>query len=124
MTAGKEGGKYSEEVYAVTIIRDVASGVAVIEEWTKDGKPHRVDGPAFISRNAVTGGVTKEAWVRNNKHHREDGPAVIARKADTGRIIRSEWYLNGEKVSPPKPSRPRPKGHSRPRAGRPDEPGK
>ena len=50
------------------------------QEWTLNGKWHRVDGPAFIK-------CDYEAWWRFGKRHREDGPAVV-RQGD------KEWWLN------------------------------
>jgi hypothetical protein len=93
------------ESYDVTIHRDAETGVAVREAWGKDGKRHRVDGPALIKRDPVTGIVVQESWFRENEVHREDGPADILRKAETGRIYYSAWYRNGVKIPPPPEAR-------------------
>jgi hypothetical protein len=93
-----------DETYAVCIARDTLTGVAFIEDWELDGKPHRVGGPAHIERNRKTGQVTFEMWIRNDLIHRDDGPATV-RYSDTGRVIRSSWYTDGKK-SIPKPTRP------------------
>lgn len=90
------------EFYAVRIRRDRLSGIAVYEEWTKDGVPHRLDGPAQISRDRNTGNVVRECWLRNGQIHRDDGPSVILRNATTGHIYSSEWFRRGEKTAAPR----------------------
>jgi hypothetical protein len=93
-----------EEIYTVKIRRCAVTGVAWIEQWAKDGLPHREDGPAFIQRDPVTGVIVQETWVRNNEPDRDDGPADILRKPD-GRVYYSAWWRKGEKIAPPKPTR-------------------
>ena len=41
------------------------------ESWFKDGKWHRIDGPAKIDPNGL------EVWYKDGKYYREDGPAFI-----------------------------------------------
>lgn len=52
------------------------------ETWTKDGKPHRDDGPAVIWRDGY------KWWFQYGKRHRVDGPAYEGK--DGVKI----WYLN------------------------------
>ena len=54
------------------------------QEWRKNGKLHREDGPAIIYAHG-----SQEWWV-NGKLHREDGPAFILPDGT------QEWYLNGK----------------------------
>lgn len=49
--------------------------------YNKQGKLHRLDGPAIEFANG-----DKEWWI-NGKRHREDGPAVIAGENEY-------WFLN------------------------------
>jgi len=93
-----------KETYIVTIFRDPKTGVAVVEDWRRDGLPHREDGPAMITRDKVTGVLTLEAWLKDGERHRQDGPAIISRDPASGRVRRSTWYRNDQKV--PRPSRP------------------
>ena len=53
-------------------------------EYSRGGKPHREDGPAYICANGTT------AWYLHGKLHREDGPAIIWAYGNT------EWYLHGK----------------------------
>jgi hypothetical protein len=114
-----EGGVTTKEIYTVRIRRDVGSGVAVLEDWSKDSEGkvlHREDGPASIERDAATGNVIREGWYNNNVLERESGPAVIRRDATTGRVTYSVWYKNGEKIAPPhRPVRRRRSSPSMPR---------
>ena len=41
------------------------------QEWYRNGKRHRIDGPAIIRPDG------HREWYQNHKYHREDGPAVI-----------------------------------------------
>lgn len=54
-----------------------------IKEWFKDGKRHRLDGPAIERADG-----TKE-WYKNGKRHRLYGPAI--KRADG----RKSWFKNG-----------------------------
>lgn len=56
--------------------------------WTKNGKLHREDGPAFISF-CMTG------YYINGNLHREDGPAKIY-TGPHSKLKKMEWYINGE----------------------------
>jgi hypothetical protein len=92
-----------EEIYTVTVRRDLRTGIVISESWVMNGKAHREDGPAQIRRDPATGIVTREAWIRNNQYDREDGPAVILRKAETGHIYYSAWFRNHIKIKAPRP---------------------
>lgn len=50
-----------------TIITDPVTGIIIREEWWKDGKEDRDDGPAIIERDAATGAVTREVWWKDGK---------------------------------------------------------
>lgn len=50
----------------------------------KDGKPHRIYGPAFVSKKH---GIEK--WYKDGKLHREGGPALTHKQT----MI---WYQNGK----------------------------
>ncbi len=94
-----------DEIYEVTITREVASGVAVSESWRNQaGRRHRPDGPAEIKRDPITGVITNEAWFQNGQSHRVDGPAIITRHAKTGVTTYSAWYSHDEKIKAPKRS--------------------
>jgi|JI10StandDraft_1071094.scaffolds.fasta_scaffold12366_2 hypothetical protein len=54
------------------------------KRWYKDGKYHRIDGPAIEFANG-----TKE-WYKEGKYHRLDGPAI--EWSDGGKA----WYLEDE----------------------------
>lgn len=80
---------------------DPLTGIVTCEEWRKDGKRHRADGPAYIERDAVTGTVTHEEWWTGGKLDRTDGPAFTLRDDQTGTVIREEWYKDGHQIEPP-----------------------
>jgi hypothetical protein len=105
----RASGPSTEEVYTVTLRRNDATGIVVVETWAKPDtrQPHRMDGPAMIARDYETGIVTHEMWCQDGVVHRADGPANIMRKADTGRVYFSEWIDHGKKIKPSKqPARP------------------
>ena len=52
--------------------------------WHENGKLHRLDGPAYISKCGYS-----EGWYQNGQLHREDGPA---RSYTDGR---TDWYKKG-----------------------------
>jgi hypothetical protein len=52
--------------------------------WYKNGKLHRIDGPAIEHKDG------SKYWIQNGLSHREDGPAL--EYADG----RKEWYINGQ----------------------------
>lgn len=63
------------------------------KEYILNGKIHRLNGPAIISKNGT------EEWYINNKRHREGGPAYIVYwNIDGNMVWGSEiWYKNGKK---------------------------
>jgi hypothetical protein len=73
----------------------------VTEEWKKDGKLDRANGPAEFSRNTTTGVVTDEAWYKDGKEDRADGPAEIWRHPETGFVTLEKWYKDGKQIAPP-----------------------
>jgi hypothetical protein len=65
------------------------------EEWRKDGKLDRADGPASIIRN-WQGTVLSEFWYRDGKVDRADGPAIISHDAATGEVVEEDWLKDGQ----------------------------
>ena len=61
------------------------------EEWTKDSKLQKIDGPALIFSDGV------EAWYKDNKSHRADGPARIFPDG------LEYWFRDGEFIKQVKP---------------------
>src|ERR1700720_329134 len=69
---------------------DAATGIVTYEEWRKNGKWDRADGPACIRRGAATGIVTYEAWWKDGKQFE---PSTAQRAA---------WLeKSGERMPPP-----------------------
>lgn len=80
-------------------------------EYLNDKGPlHRLDGPAYVSRNG-----TKE-WYQNDRLHREDGPSIehknghkawyqngLPHRLDGPAVIYSDgyqaWYINGKPIT-------------------------
>ena len=58
------------------------------DAWYKNGKLHRIGGPAKISFNM-------KEYYYEGKLHREDGPAVVYNNSIWGD---NKWYINGEFV--------------------------
>lgn len=70
---------------------DLATGTVTYEEWRKDGKLDRADGPAYIKRDAATGTVTCEAWYNKEVGHRFEPSTEL----------RAAWLKNsGERIAP------------------------
>jgi len=64
------------------------------EAWVKNGKLHRIDGPAVI-RYLENGQLQNISWHINRKFHRIGAPAAISYFKN--RQIRNEvWYKNGQ----------------------------
>jgi hypothetical protein len=80
---------------------DTRCALRSYQEWRKDGKLDRADGPAVIERDRVTGVVIVEQWFKDGKPDRADGPAIILRDPMTGDITFDEWLKNGQKIAPP-----------------------
>jgi len=79
---------------------DAATGIVTYEEWRKNGKWDRADGPACIRRDAATGTVTKELWYSDDRLDRADGPAFIERGAATGIVTYEAWWKDGKQFEP------------------------
>jgi hypothetical protein len=58
------------------------------EEYVRNGKLHREDGPAYLRIDA--NGIKVEVYYRNSVRHRDDGPASITRYPD-GATIEEYW---------------------------------
>jgi hypothetical protein len=81
------------------------------QEWYRNGRRHRIDGPAIEHANGTNewyrdGQLHREDgaavewpnggkwWYRHGQRHREDGPAI---EAADGTM---HWYREGQKVYP------------------------
>ena len=68
-----------------------------VEEWSLDGKMHRLNGPARTSYYP-SGEINYLHWYSFGAFHREDGPAIISYNKD-GSIFEKNWYLDGKILS-------------------------
>lgn len=97
-----EEGKqqYLTQIYNVEVVVNVDTGIAVSEEWRKDGQLDRQGGPAEISRDHETGVVRREVWSRNGVTGRDDPnkPSVVFRDPKTGETILISYHENGNEV--------------------------
>jgi hypothetical protein len=59
------------------------------QRWLKEGKLHRLEGPAAIYASGT------EHWYVEGKRHRLGGPAITYANGS------QEWYVEGTKVDPP-----------------------
>lgn len=62
------------------------------EEWQKNLKFHKTDGPAK-KWYWPNGNLKRESWYRWDKKHKEDGPAVKEYHSD-GKLSTQEWWFN------------------------------
>ena len=79
--------------HASTNIKDYFGNNYRIKHWVKNGKIHRLNGPAKISYD--DGLKRFERWYENGKLHRLNGPAEIW-YYETGLIEAEVWYENGK----------------------------
>ena len=63
------------------------SGKIYSMQWRIHGLPHRIGGPACITRYSIE-------WWLNGKCHRLDGPAVIYPK-NPNKSFMYNWYIDG-----------------------------
>ncbi len=82
---------YTKDGIIVAECRRWMMGTYAFENWYRNGKPHRDDGPADICREGDQ--VRHKSWYRDGKLHREDGPAMI--KYENGEKIEKHWCYNG-----------------------------
>lgn len=68
--------------------------------YLKDGRKHRIDGPALIEYGVIrkTNGtlvsvIKSEEWFIEGGHHRIDGPAVTTIKSDA---VHQAWFVDGK----------------------------
>ena len=73
-----------------------ASGNVRMQKWWKHDVEHREGGPSTIWTEDDTGVVSQEEWMVNGQPHRLDGPAEILRNHKTGQIYKEAWYRDGE----------------------------
>jgi hypothetical protein len=95
---------FSDQTIKVNRQMNPLTGFVTYEEWLKDGKLHRDDGPATIERDAKTGVVTCEYWIKDGKQDRTGGPAVIIRDRQTGKVTDEAWFKDGRRIDPVAPA--------------------
>lgn len=63
------------------------------------------DGPASWSLDAKKGVILQEGYYWEGRPHRIDGPALISRSVRTGLVVREEWVVHGviKRMRPRKP---------------------
>jgi hypothetical protein len=72
---------------------DPATGVVTYEQWWKDDKLDRIDGPALIYRNVATAALVFDGWYKNGKRFTPSAE------------VRSAWLKrSGERIAPPSPA--------------------
>jgi hypothetical protein len=77
-----KNGKY-HRLDGPAVIRHVSGE----EVWYKNGKLHRINGPSYKRKDG------RKEWHINDKLHRLDGPAIITKD---GKV---EYWINNEQVS-------------------------
>jgi hypothetical protein len=80
MTWSKDGKKHRLGGPAI-----IVPGEHWVNEWWMNGELHRFDGPAVEDYNEY------EEWWVNGKLHRENGPAIFESSDDS-----NEWWINGK----------------------------
>jgi hypothetical protein len=77
--------------------RDQATGVILREQYKQRDELHRLNGPAFIVRDAA-GHVTHEEWHMDGELHRDerDGPAVTERDSETLTVVTEHYFQHGK----------------------------
>jgi hypothetical protein len=91
-------GQYDRQDGAAYISRDPRSGIVDGEEWMRNGRDHRIGGPAVWCRDD-TGVIGVEHYYVDGKLHREDGPAWTHRDPATGAVISQARYLHGQRLT-------------------------
>ena len=76
----------SKGVYMCILHNEGAPAIETPEYigWYHEGKLHRLDGPAWISKSEE-----ETRWYKDGVLHREDGPAIQSPSMEV-------WYLNGK----------------------------
>ena len=74
--------KYDELIDTLSGYVEI-SKAGTIRYYNKNGKLHRIGGPAVIFADGT------EIWYQNGLFHRTDGPSVIYPNGEC------DWYLNG-----------------------------
>ena len=92
MKNGKTVDEYGTQNWYKDGKRHRTDGPAVLytngtQFWYKEGERHRTDGPAAVRTNG------SEAWYINGKPHRTDGPAVVYADGT------QHWYINDKKLT-------------------------
>ena len=66
------------------------------EYWTKDGKIHRLDKPAFITYfNDINNPVRRALWYKDGFMHRKRG-AAETHYGRSGAIEKEIWWMDGQ----------------------------
>lgn len=78
--------KYKESKEGAYIVRTFTNCPPEFrrKEWYRDGKLHRIDGPAVECASGI------KSWYQDGKLHRDSGPAVEYPDGDR------EWYQDGK----------------------------
>ena len=79
--------------YSYTMRR---GGIVHMKSYRKNGKPHRVGGPALIFYHD-NGSIESEFYYQNGERHRDGGPAIIDYDFD-GTVTRKEYFIEGTRV--------------------------
>lgn len=77
---------------AIKLINDKDDSLQAI--FYKDGRVHRLDGPAKIIKSGLT--YKHVEYIVNGKYHRNDGPAIIH---ITKAGVELKYYVNGKHIS-------------------------
>ena len=91
----KETNSYIEKKYNYEIIYWYGTKIPYKENYYKDGKLHRIGGPAYKLYYANSKAIGIELYCIEGKKHREDGPAYISYYED-GQISSEQYYKNGK----------------------------
>lgn len=91
-----------DEHYRVQILRCPRSGIAAEERWeTPDGRLHRLDGPALVTRDRVSGQTTSLLFLKNGEYHRSDGePAHLEFDERSGVCVFRAFFVDGRSERP------------------------
>lgn len=75
--------------------KEVVETKCTIESWTdSDGRLHRIDGPASITRTS-DGIILCENWYKHGVYHRENGPAYSL-NYENSTVFHRAWFYEGK----------------------------
>ena len=76
------------------IVHRAVTGWRDCEYWVKNGKVHRLDGPA-IRMWSQKGHKLLKFWLKDGSRHRLDGPAQTTYDRETGIKTNEDWFIHG-----------------------------